>query len=61
MTRGCDVVRRLSTVSSVIQPNYILTTCWAWYWEDEFGNWIQYAASVSTMNREQWSVAMDVY
>ncbi|XP_027009731.2 protein mono-ADP-ribosyltransferase PARP12-like isoform X2 [Tachysurus fulvidraco] len=45
MIRGCDVVRRLSTVSSVIQPNYILTTCWAWYWEDEFGNWIQYAAS----------------
>ncbi|KAK3545032.1 hypothetical protein QTP86_033230 [Hemibagrus guttatus] len=45
MTRGCDAVRRLSTVSSVIQPNYILTTSWAWYWEDEHGHWIQYASS----------------
>ncbi|XP_053097853.1 protein mono-ADP-ribosyltransferase PARP12 [Pangasianodon hypophthalmus] len=45
MTRGYDVVRRLSTVSSVIQPNYILTTTWAWHWEDEYGNWIQYASS----------------
>ncbi|XP_060758871.1 protein mono-ADP-ribosyltransferase PARP12-like isoform X2 [Neoarius graeffei] len=45
MTRGSDTVRRLSTVSSVIEPNYILTTSWAWYWEDEYGNWIQYASS----------------
>ncbi|KAM9467840.1 protein mono-ADP-ribosyltransferase PARP12-like [Clarias gariepinus] len=50
MMRGCDVVRRLSTVSSVIQPNYILTTSWAWYWEDEFGNWIQYALAAGGHN-----------
>ncbi|XP_053506581.1 protein mono-ADP-ribosyltransferase PARP12 [Ictalurus furcatus] len=45
MTRGYSIVRRLSTVSSAIQPNYILTTNWAWHWEDEYGNWIQYASS----------------
>nr|XP_055046734.1 protein mono-ADP-ribosyltransferase PARP12 [Misgurnus anguillicaudatus] len=45
MTRGSQSVRRLSTVSSVIQPTFILTTEWLWYWEDEFGNWIQYATS----------------
>ncbi|KAI4891780.1 hypothetical protein NFI96_017338 [Prochilodus magdalenae] len=45
MTRGCYAVRRLSTVSSVVQPSFILTTNWLWYWEDEFGNWIQYASS----------------
>lgn len=46
MTRGLRRVRRLSTVSSVLQPNFILTTEWAWFWEDEFGNWIQYASAV---------------
>ncbi|TTD62567.1 Poly [ADP-ribose] polymerase 12 [Bagarius yarrelli] len=45
MNRGGEMVRRLSTVSSVIQPNYILTTEWAWYWQDEYGTWIQYASS----------------
>ncbi|XP_072528750.1 protein mono-ADP-ribosyltransferase PARP12-like [Salminus brasiliensis] len=45
MTRGSYTVRRLSTVSSVVQPHFILTTTWTWYWEDEFGNWIQYASA----------------
>ncbi|XP_018621479.1 protein mono-ADP-ribosyltransferase PARP12-like [Scleropages formosus] len=45
MTQGMHQVRRLSTVSSVLQPNFILTMEWAWYWEDEFGAWIQYASS----------------
>ncbi|XP_066579946.1 protein mono-ADP-ribosyltransferase PARP12 [Amia ocellicauda] len=45
MTRGSAKVRRLSTFSSVVQPTFILTTEWAWYWEDENGTWIQYAAS----------------
>ncbi|XP_028810519.1 protein mono-ADP-ribosyltransferase PARP12 [Denticeps clupeoides] len=45
MTRGLCSVRRLSTDSSVLQPTFILTTKWLWYWEDEFGNWIQYAAA----------------
>ncbi|KAJ8249678.1 hypothetical protein COCON_G00228940 [Conger conger] len=31
MTRGPTQVRRLSTVSSVVQPTFILTTTWAWY------------------------------
>lgn len=45
MTQGCVAVRRLSTVSSVLQPSFILTTEWLWFWEDEFGNWIQYASA----------------
>ncbi|XP_048862591.1 protein mono-ADP-ribosyltransferase PARP12 [Brienomyrus brachyistius] len=45
MTRGLSKVRRLSTVSSVLQPTLFLTTKWAWYWEDEYGNWVQYASS----------------
>ncbi|XP_030633900.1 protein mono-ADP-ribosyltransferase PARP12-like [Chanos chanos] len=44
MTKGLRRVRRLSTVSSVIQPTFILTTEWVWYWEDEYGKWIQYAS-----------------
>ncbi|XP_062374300.1 protein mono-ADP-ribosyltransferase PARP12 isoform X2 [Sardina pilchardus] len=45
MTCGLRRVRRISTVSSVLQPSFVLTTDWAWYWEDEFGNWIQYATA----------------
>ncbi|XP_042562710.1 protein mono-ADP-ribosyltransferase PARP12 isoform X2 [Clupea harengus] len=45
MTRGLRGVRRLSTVSSVVQPTFMLTTEWAWYWEDEHGDWIQYATA----------------
>ncbi|XP_051544403.1 protein mono-ADP-ribosyltransferase PARP12-like isoform X2 [Myxocyprinus asiaticus] len=45
MTQGPHSVRRLSTVPSVIQPTFILTTEWIWYWENEYGNWIQYATA----------------
>ncbi|XP_041709402.1 protein mono-ADP-ribosyltransferase PARP12-like [Coregonus clupeaformis] len=45
MTCGLNKARRLSTISSVLQPTFILTTEWAWFWEDEFGNWIQYASA----------------
>ncbi|KAA0720849.1 Poly [ADP-ribose] polymerase 12 [Triplophysa tibetana] len=45
MTRGPQPVRRLSTVSSVVQPTFILTTEWIWHWENEFGNWIQYGTA----------------
>ena len=47
MTCDLNAARRLSTISSVLQPNFILTTEWLWYWQDESGNWIQYAAAVS--------------
>ncbi|XP_045061046.1 mucin-2-like [Coregonus clupeaformis] len=50
MTRGFSEVHRLSTVSSVTQPTYILTTEWAWFWEDEYGQWVQYA-SIKEMHR----------
>ncbi|KAJ8245343.1 hypothetical protein GJAV_G00269760 [Gymnothorax javanicus] len=45
MTRGSAQVRRLSTVSSVLQPTFVLTTEWTWYWKDEHGKWIQYSSS----------------
>ncbi|XDV24263.1 hypothetical protein PO909_028484 [Leuciscus waleckii] len=45
MTQGPHSVRRLSTVSSVVQPTFILTTEWLWYWEDEHGIWIPYATA----------------
>ncbi|TRY82709.1 hypothetical protein DNTS_018771, partial [Danionella cerebrum] len=44
MTRGSASVRRLSTVSSVLQPSFILTTEWLWFWMDEGGRWVQYAS-----------------
>ncbi|KAG1932541.1 protein mono-ADP-ribosyltransferase PARP12 [Pimephales promelas] len=61
MTQGPHSVRRLSTVSSVVQPTFILTTEWLWYWEDENGNWIPYAtvdgghslSSISSAELEQ--------
>ncbi|XP_026182494.2 protein mono-ADP-ribosyltransferase PARP12 [Mastacembelus armatus] len=45
MTRGTNKVRRLSTINSLLQPTFIHTTEWAWYWEDEFGNWNLYAST----------------
>lgn len=47
MTRGLQKARRLSSVSSVLQPTFLLTTEWLWYWEDENGNWNQYESPVS--------------
>ena len=48
MTRGFQKVRRLSSISSVLQPTFLLTTEWLWYWEDENGNWNQYDSPVSS-------------
>ncbi|XP_061085359.1 uncharacterized protein LOC133119013 isoform X2 [Conger conger] len=45
MTRGPAQVRRLSTVSSLVQPTFILTTTWAWFWQEEYNKWIQYSSS----------------
>ncbi|XP_053719548.1 protein mono-ADP-ribosyltransferase PARP12 [Synchiropus splendidus] len=44
MTCGDHKVRRLSTLNSVAERTYILTTEWLWYWEDEFGRWHEYAS-----------------
>ncbi|XP_069013081.1 protein mono-ADP-ribosyltransferase PARP12, partial [Embiotoca jacksoni] len=46
MTSGPNKVRRLSTLNSLIQPNYIQTTEWVWYWEDESGKWNMYASDI---------------
>ena len=48
MMRGLQKVRRLSSISSVLQPTFLLTTEWLWYWEDEHGNWNQYDSPVSS-------------
>ncbi|XP_076153023.1 protein mono-ADP-ribosyltransferase PARP12-like isoform X2 [Alosa pseudoharengus] len=50
MTCGPHKVRRLSTASSVAQPDFILTTEWIWFWEDEYGKWIPYG-SIKEMHR----------
>ncbi|XP_039890935.1 protein mono-ADP-ribosyltransferase PARP12 isoform X4 [Simochromis diagramma] len=47
MTCGSNKVRRLSTENSVIEPTFIHTTEWLWYWQDEFGKWNTYSADTS--------------
>ncbi|NWQ77739.1 PAR12 polymerase, partial [Columbina picui] len=44
MTCGSSKMRRLSTVSSVIKPTYVLTTQWLWYWKNDQGKWTEYGA-----------------
>uniref|UniRef100_A0A8B9LLD8 Uncharacterized protein n=1 Tax=Astyanax mexicanus TaxID=7994 RepID=A0A8B9LLD8_ASTMX len=51
MIQGFAEVRRLSTVSSVLNPTFILTTTWIWYWEDDNRNWIQYGSSDGTHHK----------
>uniref|UniRef100_A0A3Q4N3Z7 Si:ch73-252i11.1 n=1 Tax=Neolamprologus brichardi TaxID=32507 RepID=A0A3Q4N3Z7_NEOBR len=48
MTFGQNKVRRLSTENSVIEPTFIHTTEWLWYWQDEFGSWNMFASAVSS-------------
>ncbi|CAI5635628.1 unnamed protein product [Oreochromis niloticus] len=47
MTCGQNKVRRLSTENSVIEPIFIHTTEWLWYWQDEFGSWNMFASATS--------------
>ncbi|XP_039456889.1 protein mono-ADP-ribosyltransferase PARP12-like isoform X1 [Oreochromis aureus] len=47
MTCGQNKVRRLSTENSVIEPTFIHTTEWLWYWQDEFGRWNMFASATS--------------
>ncbi|XP_054911776.1 protein mono-ADP-ribosyltransferase PARP12 [Poeciliopsis prolifica] len=44
MTRGGNKVRRLTTVNSLVEPTFIHTTEWLWYWQDEFGKWNLYGS-----------------
>ncbi|KAM6895699.1 protein mono-ADP-ribosyltransferase PARP12-like [Xenentodon cancila] len=44
MTYDERKVRRLSTLNSVVESRFVLTTEWLWYWEDEFGNWNLYSS-----------------
>ncbi|KAF4079526.1 hypothetical protein AMELA_G00179000 [Ameiurus melas] len=50
MMHGLHRVRRLSTVSSVIEPSFSHTTKWVWYWENEYNKWIPYG-SIKEMHR----------
>uniref|UniRef100_A0A087XTA4 Si:ch73-252i11.1 n=1 Tax=Poecilia formosa TaxID=48698 RepID=A0A087XTA4_POEFO len=51
MTRGGNKVRRLTTVNSLVEPTFIHTTEWLWYWQDEFGKWNLYGSdSVSEVS-----------
>ncbi|XP_027009755.2 protein mono-ADP-ribosyltransferase PARP12-like isoform X2 [Tachysurus fulvidraco] len=50
MEQGEHRVRRLSTVSSVIDPSFTHTTKWIWYWENEYHKWIKYG-SIKEMHR----------
>uniref|UniRef100_A0A8C4X846 Protein mono-ADP-ribosyltransferase PARP12-like n=1 Tax=Erpetoichthys calabaricus TaxID=27687 RepID=A0A8C4X846_ERPCA len=50
MTRGAAKVRRMSTASSITKPSYILTTCWLWYWQDEYFQWSEYGTSNGAHN-----------
>lgn len=44
MMCGLNKVRRLSTVNSLLKPDFILTTEWLWYWEDDFKGWNLYGS-----------------
>ncbi|XP_063357270.1 protein mono-ADP-ribosyltransferase PARP12 [Pelmatolapia mariae] len=46
MTCGQNKVCRLSTENSVIEPTFIHTTEWLWYWQDEFGSWNMFASAI---------------
>uniref|UniRef100_A0A3Q3GLL0 Poly [ADP-ribose] polymerase 12-like n=1 Tax=Kryptolebias marmoratus TaxID=37003 RepID=A0A3Q3GLL0_KRYMA len=44
MTSGANRIRRLSTLNSLVEPDFIHTTEWLWYWQDEFGKWNLYGS-----------------
>ncbi|KAL2076616.1 hypothetical protein ACEWY4_027788 [Coilia grayii] len=52
LTCGGQEVRRLSTASSVRLPDFILTTEWLWYWEEEQGKWTPYTSRMSSVSSE---------
>ncbi|XP_063073641.1 protein mono-ADP-ribosyltransferase PARP12-like isoform X2 [Engraulis encrasicolus] len=56
MRCGDQEVRRLSTAPSVQKPDFILTTEWIWYWQNEHSIWTQYIppmCSVSSCDLEK--------
>ncbi|XP_021249095.1 zinc finger CCCH-type antiviral protein 1-like isoform X2 [Numida meleagris] len=42
MTCSSSLLRRLSTPSSVVNPTFVLTTKWIWYWKNDQGQWTEY-------------------
>eukprot|EP00076_Gallus_gallus_P024047 XP_015146091.1 zinc finger CCCH-type antiviral protein 1 isoform X2 [Gallus gallus] len=42
MTLSSSLIRRLSTPSSVVNPTFVLTTKWIWYWKNDHGQWTEY-------------------
>uniref|UniRef100_A0A8C9FRG8 WWE domain-containing protein n=1 Tax=Pavo cristatus TaxID=9049 RepID=A0A8C9FRG8_PAVCR len=47
MTLSSSLIRRLSTPSSVLNPTFVLTTKWIWYWKNDQGQWTEYGTQVS--------------
>uniref|UniRef100_A0A1A8L517 Poly [ADP-ribose] polymerase n=1 Tax=Nothobranchius pienaari TaxID=704102 RepID=A0A1A8L517_9TELE len=48
MKLGENKVRRLSTLNSLVEPTFIHTTEWLWYWQDENGMWKLYGSDSGT-------------
>uniref|UniRef100_A0A8C3AUB6 Si:ch73-252i11.1 n=1 Tax=Cyclopterus lumpus TaxID=8103 RepID=A0A8C3AUB6_CYCLU len=59
MTHGSGKVRRLSTTNSLLEPTFIHTTEWVWYWEDESGNWNTYASAAGHKAADMDSATME--
>lgn len=51
MTSEQDKVRRLSTLNSLVKPDFIHTTEWLWYWQDDCGKWHLFGSDVSKQRR----------
>ncbi|KAK2537598.1 poly [ADP-ribose] polymerase 12 [Columba guinea] len=63
MTCGSSKLRRLSTVSSVVKPTYVLTTQWIWYWKNDQGRWIEYGeqGEGSSVNSPSSAIIENLY
>uniref|UniRef100_S4R5Q9 Poly (ADP-ribose) polymerase family, member 12a n=1 Tax=Petromyzon marinus TaxID=7757 RepID=S4R5Q9_PETMA len=54
MTMNNNAVRRLSTANAVTKPdNFLLTTKWIWYWQEDVGKWITYGSQVEATTNEK--------
>ncbi|XP_065491730.1 zinc finger CCCH-type antiviral protein 1-like [Caloenas nicobarica] len=63
MTCGSSKLRRLSTLSSVVKPTFILTTQWIWYWKNDQGKWTEYGeqGEGSSVNSPSSAIIENLY
>ncbi|CAN0429442.1 unnamed protein product [Lampetra planeri] len=58
MTMDNNAVRRLSTANAVTKPdNFLLTTKWIWYWQEDVGKWITYGSQATTNEKAKSEVS----